>query len=280
VGLNTDRSELQQALVLLAGRAHGFWAHEPNQGYDETGWVSGILEAPEQMSEDVSLLLPHIQLLRQGSRIPHVVVLFDGLDRMTNLRAFEEIVRHDVNGLASIGIGVVLVGPLRALYGIDRALFDLFEQYYYQPWVDVERDANGRDYMRTVLTRRAPQAFNEASIDALVQYSGGVVRDLLALAQSACVEAYMHGADTIGRNQVEVAIDAFGRKQMQGLRPGEIEILRRVQQGGEFVHTSDNDLALLMTRRVLEYRGENEKPRYVVHPTIRRFLNEVPANVG
>jgi hypothetical protein len=60
-----------------------------------------------------------------------------------------------------------------------------------------------------------------------VHQSGGVLRDLIALAQLACVEAYMGEPEAIGLYQANSAIDTFGRKHMQGLRPEEIEVLQR-----------------------------------------------------
>jgi hypothetical protein len=84
----------------------------------------------------------------------------------------------------------------------------------------------------------------------------------------------MDGGETIGVHEVDSAIDSFGRKHMQGLKPEEIEVLQRVRKDGAFVQTSEDDLALLMTRRVLEYRN-NGHPRYVVHPTIKKFLGEI-----
>ena len=109
------------------------------------------------------------------------------------------------------------------------------------------------------------------ALERLVRYSGGVLRDLMALAHLACVEAYLDGADVVFPSHAESAIDAFGRKHMQGLRAEEIEVLERVRAKQTFVHTSEDDLALLMTRRVLEYRS-NGRPRYAVHPTIVPFL--------
>jgi hypothetical protein len=61
---------------------------------------------------------------------------------------------------------------------------------------------------------------------------------------------------------------------MQGLRVGEIEVLQRVRRHGTFVQTSEEDLALLMTRRVLEYR-DSGSPRYAVHPTIEPLLRDL-----
>jgi hypothetical protein len=205
----------------------------------------------------------------------HLVVMLDGLDRMTNLQAFEQLVIHDVRALASAGVGVVLVGPLRAMYGLDRTVTERFDSFHYQPWIDVRQAPNGRAFFTDVLRKRVPgQAFSDPGIDQLVLASGGVLRDLLALAQSACVETYLGGGDRVEPAEAAAAIDAFGRKHLQGLRPAEIEVLQRVRTKGSFVQTSEEDLALLMTRRVLEYRNQGQL-RYAVHPTIEKLLQEL-----
>ena len=65
------------------------------------------------------------------------------------------------------------------------------------------------------------------------------------------------------------------RDSLQGLRPAELEVLQRVRTKGAFVQTSEDDLALLMSRRVLEYVGAKQERRYVVHPTIVPFLEQL-----
>ena len=236
-------------------------------------YMPGILVAPEQIDEGVRRALPPLAALLQVIRrqVEHVVVMLDGLDRIADVRAFEQLVVHDIRALSAHGVGTVLVGPLRALYGIDRVITQRFDSFHYQPWIDVTASAAGRTFLVDVLTRRAGEALDPPGIDALVGASGGVLRDLLSLAQSALVETYMHGGDRVGSHEVDSAVDAFGRKHLQGLRPGELEALQRVRTHGTFVQTSEDDLALLMTRRVLEYRSQNQ-PRYAVHPTIDGLL--------
>lgn len=257
--------------------AHGYH-FEPEPDYDAMyEYEPGILISPDKLEEAVQKSIEPIRLLldilRTGWR--HVVVLLDGLDRMTDMAALERIVDHDIKGLRSIGLGIVLTGPLRALYGMDRTLEQRFDNFHYQPWIDIDSgQGQARAFLENVLRKRIPStSIEDIGLERLVLFSGGVLRDLLALAQSACLEAYVDGSDIIGAPQTEAAIDSFGRKHMQGLRPADIEVLQRVHKWGNFVHTSEDDLALLMTRRVLEYRV-NGRPRYAVHPTIRSFLKE------
>jgi hypothetical protein len=259
--------------------AYGSWEHPDDGGEgdgDRGDYVPGILVSPEQVSGNVQRARGPLEGLLEAlrRRIRHFVVLLDGLDRIADLPAFEQLVDHDVKVLTSLGIGVVLVGPLRALYGLDRVLVQKFDSFHYQPWIDVTHDRGGRDFLASVLTTRAAEAFDPPAIAPLVESSGGVLRDLLSLAQSALVGAYMDGADRVGSHEVVDAVEGFGRKHLQGLRPAELEVLQRVRTRGSFVQTSEEDLALLMTRRVLEYRTDNQ-PRYAVHPTITGLLGEL-----
>jgi hypothetical protein len=204
----------------------------------------------------------------------HIVVLFDSLDRISDATIFDSVVQQDVAALRQAGVGVVLVGPLRCMYGTDRTIVDRFDYFYSQPCVDGQQDAAGFDFLLRVLRARADAAIlPDASCRRLAEYSGGVLRDLITLAQAAGEEAYLTGTDTITEDHVEVAADAFGRKHLLGLGPDELEVLQRVRTKGIFVQTSDKDLALLVTRRVLEY--QNGRPRYAVHPTIRPLLEQL-----
>jgi len=268
----------ERSLLIQAARdvAYGAWELPELDEPDDSVYVPGILIPPEQVVENVQRAIEPLTALLKKVRagIPHIAVMLDGLDRITDLQAFEQLVDHDVTKLSSLGIGVVLVGPLRALYGLDRVLVQRFDSFQYQPWLDVTKHRAGRSFLADVLAARAPEAFAPAAIDPLIAGSGGVLRDLLVIAQSALVEAYMDGASQVGEHEVDDAIATFGRKHLQGLRPAEIEVLQRVRTHGSFVQTSEDDLALLMTRRVLEYRSENQ-PRYAVHPSIERLLNEL-----
>lgn len=262
--------------------AYGSWEHafggDMPPGME---WREGILVPPEQVADNLVRIRSTLEELLGAIRlrVRHLVVMLDGLDRLSDLQAFDQLLVHDVKMLSSLGVGAVLVGPLRALYGLDPLLTQRFDSFHYQPWIDVTANPAGRGFLVGVLRRRAGEFLDEPGIDALVDASGGVLRDLLSLAQSALVEAYMDGGDRVGLHEVDVAVDAFGRKHMQGLRPAEIEVLQRARKHSTFVHASEDELALLMTRRVLEYRDRNQ-PRYTVHPTIHHLLQDLEKNDG
>lgn len=207
-------------------------------------------------------------------RFPHLVLLFDSLDRLTDPDAFAAVVEQDARAIRQAGVGLVLVGPLGSMYGAHRSITDHFQHFYPQLAVDVRGDAAGRTFLVDLLRKRAPaDLLPDASAARLAHWSGGVLRDLVALARSAGEEAYLRGADRIEEEHVDAAADAFGRQLIFGLNATELDVLQRVASKGGFVQTSDQDVALLVTRRVLEY--PTSTPRFAVHPTLKPLLDQL-----
>jgi len=237
----------------------------------------GVLVPPEpELQTDIRKRGEQLSILRQavGQSHPHVVLLFDSLDRLTDLRPFADVVEQDVRAIKSAGIGVVIVGPLRTLFGVGRPIADRFDYLYHLASVDVERDAVGEEFFARVLRKRVEaELLPDEALRRIVQFSGGVLRDLISMARGAGEEAYTAGADRIGLTHVEAAADSFGRALMLGLGSDEVEVLQRVRTKGSFVQTSDKDIALLVTRRVLEYG--NGVRRFAVHPTIAPLLEQL-----
>jgi hypothetical protein len=170
---------------------------------------------------------------------------------------------------------VILVGPQTALYGVRRTALDRVDRTWYLPTVDVQNDARGQAFLRNVLRARDAECLiPDDALDRLAFLSGGVLRDLIALTQAAGEEAYVDGADRVEVRHVETAAEVFGRKQLVAIDSHDLAVLQRVRQKGTFVQTSEKDLALLATRRVLEY--SNGQARFAVHPTIEPLLAQIP----
>jgi hypothetical protein len=238
--------------------------------------VDGVVSPPqpdwhEIDASHVDYLANCVARLRALGR--HFVVLFDSLDRTTNRAAFTRLVEQDVAALRRCEIGVVLIGPIRSLEGFGRLEVDRFDKLHVQGPVDVVEDGEGRAFLLRVLRARVDEAMPpDAEALALVAASGGVLRDLISLAKAAGEEAYLHGADAIAMAHVKAAIDTFGRSMMVGLNKWELETLKHLRSGGGFVWTSDDDLSLLATRRVLEY--PRRQAQVSVHPTIAPLLDQ------
>ena len=184
---------------------------------------------------------------------PHHVLLLDSLDRMTDLDRFADLIEGGVSKLRDLGIGIILIGPLTALYGIRRTALDRFDRTWHLPTVDVQNDAAGQSFLLRVLRARDVEGLlTDAAAAQLCTFSGGVLRDLIALTQAAGEEAYVDGADRVEAHHVEIAAEIFGRKHLFAIDSQQLAVLQRVRTKGTFVQTSEKDLSLLATRRVLE----------------------------
>ena len=219
-----------------------------------------------------------IKTLREAARSEHahVVMLFDGLDRMRDAATFRELVEQDVQALRSADVGVVLVGPIDVIYAKEKATRDLFDASWHLSPVDVATP-EGLGFLVQILRKRAAADILPDDVcTSIAQRSGGVLRDLIQLARSAGFEAWGSGADRVGVEHVEAAADAQGRAQLQAVGHDGVEVLQRVRTKGTFIPTSDRDLSLLASRNVLEYQ-DGAKIRYAVHPAIEPLLATLAA---
>lgn len=279
---------LAQAYAVLRQNAHGRLYFQSNQEDSEGDndfsardgeyvHVPGILNRPpgNPIPGPLKALFDTVGQLREDAAFiaPHLVFLFDSLDRITDADGFEQVVMEDVRLLRSLGIGVVLVGPLKLLYGAHRPITQRFDTLHQVQWSDPD-DKVDREFLLQVLKARAPTGLlSDEGAARLVELSGGVLRDLVGLARNAGEEAYLSGDRQITAAHSEAAGEAFGRTLLLGLGPDDIAKLQAVRTQSTFVPVSDKDLALLLTGRVLEYRGR--KTRYAVHPTIRPLLAQL-----
>jgi len=238
---------------------------------------SGLLVPPAPpLRWDIKEKSEQLVVLRQAATetYPHIVFLFDSLDRLTGMAPFAALIEQDLRAIRAASIGVVTVGPLQTMYTTGRPLAEKFDHFYHQSAVDVEKNQSGHRFLTQVLRRRVEEKLlSTAGVRRTVELSGGVLRDLISLARAAGEEAYTAGVNQVRKRHVDKAGDAFGRTLMLGLDKDELSVLQRVRTAGQFVPTSDKDLALLTTRRVLEYA--NGRSRYAVHPTLRPLLKQL-----
>ncbi len=232
--------------------------------------VPGVLVPPRPpLPEDLQELLPQLKLLRTAA-VPngHAVLMFDSLDRLPNPQRFRTAVEYDLRVLKSARIGVVVVGPLRFIAGYDAEIVQLFDQTHYQVSPDLDVPTNLEFFKQVLRLRATPEILPDECLEPLTRASGGVLRDLLALAKSAGDEAYAAGHDPIVNGDVQLAVDKFGRGLAVGLDDAQVKKLKRVLHGEGFVIQGEHDLLLLERRAILAYPG----PRWVVHPALVALL--------
>lgn len=207
----------------------------------------------------------------------NIILLFDGLDRLSDDKIFSEIIDIDVEYLSSMSIGFVIVGPLSSIYKYNNNPIENSLDYFYrQPCFDIENDSEAYSFFVRILKARIQDDFIvEESIDLLVKFSGGVLRDLINLTQAAIEETYISGDEKVLKKYVLKAVESLGKSQILGLSNEDLEILQIIIYKGIFIPRTDQDIKLLVTRRILEY--VYPKQRYAVHPAIVPIIEQIYA---
>lgn len=271
-----------QSIDLIRKRANGYtyydddYYDEPND-YETLITVKGII--PKKL-EGYGINLELVETVNNLSKVTsekygNLVILFDGLDRINDAQKFMQLVFSDAKAISSAGIGLVLVGPLTAIYGNYRDTVDkILDYFYYQPFFDIENDQDAYNFFEQILKNRSSKDFiEESAMKALIQFSGGVLRDFITLTQASLEETYISSDEKVQEKQVLKAVDSIGRNQLLGLSDNELKIIKQMLKTKKFIPITDEDLRLLVRRVILEYRYP--KLRYAIHPAIKPLIQQI-----
>ena len=144
---------------------------------------------------------------------------------------------------------------------------------------DVLENAEVLHFFTEIFKARDPERFIDPDArELLIFNSGGVLRDLMSLSQTAIEEAYMDGSDLVTEQHANQAILAIERSKIIGLTDSSIEILSKVMTENLFSPRTSEDFDLLLTGHILEYRYPRR--RFVVHPILVPILEKMVAGVA
>ena len=206
------------------------------------------------------------------------VWLLDGLDRLSDSDDFDRIVMPLLQAFKAVGIGVALVGPRRMIASMERlGAGDVFDEIHWLGPLKPNEDTNNFHFLSQVLTSRDPTGFVPENIrDALIRWSGGLTRILLQLTRETIKETWICNVKQPDFPQLLAATDKVGRALLLGLADKELLLLKSLIKTGIFAPRMAADYALILTNRVLEYRGENALMTHEVHPTLHKFILSLP----
>lgn len=261
--------------------ASGFYTEYPHDVEDDGDryfHVPGLITEPEKNS-DLEKVLQTLTSILERSDLRYVL-LFDGLDRARKTDALVAMLLNDLFLLSKSGVGSVVVGPPELRGEVYRQFAERFATFHFHGAADVTTEA-GVAFLDNVLRLRALEdvlPVNERL--RIARWSGGILRDLIALARNSGEVAYSFGVDRIAAEHVDAAADRFGRALLLGLSNEATKRLVELSKPWsrssvnesfvEFTVSGDGDIDLLVRRLVIEY--PDLPPRFALHPTIRPLL--------
>ncbi len=201
-----------------------------------------------------------------------ITVIVDGLDRLIEPTRFRDFAEQDLRAIRGMKVTIIVAVPLLLWSDKSRFLQDYFDVVRHIPAAAVDPKESG--FLKAILKRRGADALMGAvSINEICRYSGGVLRDLLELAQSAAQYAYRDAEDRISKQHVRAAVRQLGNRYLAGIGSVRTRIIRRLLRDERFSPNDNDSKALLVGRQVLEY-SKGGRDYFRVHPALVEVLSE------
>jgi len=237
------------------------------QGYFVSEKVPGKLKPPlpvlnRDLQVTQSPLNEFLTSVRESSK--DVVVIFDGLDRLLDAAKFWSVVHQDLRLLRRLKVSVIATAPLSVLFGVGvgQSISDHFDKIHHLTVIPSESAGAS---LSSVLERRRGTGLLPGLLPyTIVEFSGGVLRDLISLARDAAEEAYVSDRDSITLADIEKVANQLGNSYLRGLGPEAIETLLKLAGTKSIDLSKPENVELLLTRRVLEYSSTD----FRVHPAL------------
>lgn len=280
------QSELARTHQTAAGYANaaaaGFYTDDPSEiENDEDRYfrVPGLISKPTE-NTDLARVMTTLAVLINESNLRYVI-LFDGLDRTRKTDSLLAMLLNDLSQLSGIGIGSVVVGPPELRGETYHQFTERFATFHFHGATDFT-NSSGIGFLESVLQKRTDESvLGDKGRWCIAQWSGGIMRDLIALARNAGETAYSLGADKISLEHIDIAADRFGRalllglskeatQRLTGIYNTQMRFARAPRTFIEFTASNDVDIDLLIRRLIIEF--PELPPRFALHPTIRPLL--------
>jgi len=206
------------------------------------------------------------------------LLILEDLDKPTVELALDLFLNHG-QALAEPQCKIIFTVPTSLLYsGKYNVVKQNFGEPYILPNFKIkeqigERNEPGWASMREIAERRLDKALIESqALDFAVEMSGGVVRELVRIIQSAASRALAKNANSIGQQHVEQAVDKLRMEYSFTLTRQEyIDILKQVHKS-KVLRSNDEKplLDLLHNLFILQY--PNGPGWYGVNPIVHKLI--------
>jgi hypothetical protein len=206
-----------------------------------------------------------------GQEGAKATVLLDGCERSEDLIAL-------FSALVSLPCSLVVIAPIRIVLQPEFARLLVEWRVIPLPAVSVVTmghtpDPAGITLLQSVLQRRAGEtAFQNEALNLIVPASGGIHRDLLTLAQQACVRAAVAGKTVVTSDEARAAVEQRRQDYSFQLTPQDWGTLKQLD-ASKFIARDEGLISLLERNLVVSYRSD--WTWFGVHPILIPLLERV-----
>ena len=212
---------------------------------------------------------------KTGGKAP--VIIFEDLDKLNPEDAWNVFYNYAAI-LSGMPFPVIYTFPIGLSYDAKFAAMEGYFTTKTLPMIKIETIegqpyADGIDIIRQIVAKRADlQLFEENVLDCLIQYSGGSLRDLFHMINSAAKRAERRNSGSIAPEDAERALEEMKTSLTRRIEQGDYEFLFFFYEGNkELIENKEFLLKMLQASVVLEYNG---KRWHNLHPLVARFFRE------
>jgi hypothetical protein len=223
-------------------------------------------------------LLENIEFLAQEIKTVSgrpVLAIVEDLDK-TDLNTSESLFYRHATNLLAPRLSIIYTFPIELR--LDANFMQIksnFPNTEALPNIKIRHrndspDPTGLTLLREILTKRVhEELFTPQALDLLISHSGGIPRELIAMARLACLWARESDQAVIDEKAAEQAIRNRRRDYQLILTKEQINLLKVVARD-HWVENEGKNQPLLKSLSALEYR--NDEVWYDVHPLVVPLL--------
>lgn len=208
----------------------------------------------------------------------NILLIIDDLDKIQPLDAALNIFREHVKSLASFKCFAIYTAPISLLYDPASKHIGQFLEVHYMPMFRVRTkngvaeaaDSPDVNTLREIIFRRVhPELFDDSVIEAAIEMTGGILRELIRVIRNCCVYCEEYGVSRITHNVLTYQKNKLKSEYYRILEHDDYKWLHRVKQTKSRANVNMRHLESLC---VLYY--PNGKGWFDVHPIVTELLEE------
>ncbi len=226
-------------------------------------WIRLLSQVSEEISKET-----------EGKR---PIIIFEDLDKLNPEDAWKVFLNYAAI-LSGMSFPVVYTFPIALSYDIK---FSALESYFITktlPMIKIEK-ITGESYqegihiIQEIVKKRANlDLFEKNVLVKMIEFTGGSLRDLFFVINSAAKRAERRKSDTISEEDAERALEELKTVLTRRIERNDYDFLKDIYTGNkEQIEDKQKLLNMLQASVVLEYNG---KRWHNVHPLVASFLKE------
>ncbi|RMI17499.1 MAG: hypothetical protein D6681_03305 [Calditrichaeota bacterium] len=239
----------------------------------------------ESVGRNITELLEAINLIIQEiqTRLPkgkQLLVIIDDMEKIPDVNRADALFNQAGGYMIMPRCKIVYTLPIALYYNVKiKQILNTFSRAYFLKNITIFDESSRSlkpdqvDFMRKYIGKRMDLSLMEPGAqDVAIEYSGGVVRELVRIVKDAIIKALARGFSTVTQDLVQAVIIDLRNEYGRGLVGRHYRVLDTVLEGRENEVDDEKTLMELYHSRVLlEY--ENGSRWIAINPIVRPLLD-------